>query len=217
MQTLSRHLIILLLAMVSLNVQAVDEAYDTVYFYDTWEQMLSMTPSSMLVSPVVEVVNPYEIDIYTTTDDYRLYDHLAATLGDSIWLISTVYLQMNFAGDSHYLCQGRLRYIPVFFSKKVAYLTCVNYGNPISPKEIQFDKQGNVVMNYYYLDFRQRKVRLVTPDVLSELLDDYHDLQMRYEGMKDYKKPEIIEDYFMKFVDQASEDLMRPFILDLTN
>ena len=40
---------------------------------------------------------------------------------------------------------------------------------------------------------------------------------MRYEGMKDYKKRPIIEDFFFQFVDRATEDLMRPFILDLTD
>ena len=57
----------------------------------------------------------------------------------------------------------------------------------------------------------------VTPEVLSRLLEDYHDLQMRYEGMKDYKKRPVIEDFFFQFVDRATEDLMRPFILDLTD
>ena len=38
---------------------------------------------------------------------------------------------------------------------------------------------------------------------------------MRYEGMKDYKKREIIEDYFFKYIDRASQDVMHPYILDL--
>ena len=40
---------------------------------------------------------------------------------------------------------------------------------------------------------------------------------MRYEGMKDYKKQEIIEDYFFRFIDRASSDVMRPYILDLVD
>ena len=58
-------------------------------------------------------------------------------------------------------------------------------------------------------------MRRVNSDYLSELLEDYHDLQMRYEGMKDYKKDYIIEDYFFKYIDRASEDFMHPNILDL--
>ena len=45
--------------------------------------------------------------------------------------------------------------------------------------------------------------------------EDYHDLQVRYEGMKDYKKPEIIEDYFYKYIDRVTGDFMKPYILDL--
>ncbi len=59
-------------------------------------------------------------------------------------------------------------------------------------------------------------MKRVTHEYLSELLEDYPDLQMRYEGMKDYKKREIIEDYFFKYIDRATEDIMRPYILDLT-
>ena len=70
-------------------------------------------------------------------------------------------------------------------------------------------------LEYYYIDFVNREVLRVTPKVLSDLLEDYHDLQMRYEGMKDYKKSEIIEDYFFKYIDRAVNDVMRPSVLDL--
>ena len=74
-----------LASWVALQAVAVEaEPRDTVYFYDTWRQMLYMEPSSMVVSPIIEAETPYAIDIYTTTSDYRLYDHMAATLGDSI-------------------------------------------------------------------------------------------------------------------------------------
>ena len=40
---------------------------------------------------------------------------------------------------------------------------------------------------------------------------------MRFEGMKNNKRNEIIEDYFYKFVDRASDDIMRPYIIDLVS
>jgi hypothetical protein len=70
-------------------------------------------------------------------------------------------------------------------------------------------------VDYYYFDFKNRELRKVSSSVLSELLEDYHDLQMRYEGMKDYKKKYMIEEFFMKYVDRASQDFMRPYIVDL--
>lgn len=209
------------LAFVSLSfLQAAavgTQQRDTVYFYDTWEQMLDMTPSSMIVSPVIEVLSPYEIDIYTSTDDYRLYDHMAASIGDSIMLISSLYLRTTFKGDKRDFNSNK--FYPVFFNEKVAYVVNLTYGEELSLKELLFgnleDTEGIPV--YYYLDFMKRRVRKVTPAVLSELLEDYHDLQMRYEGMKNYKKHEIIEDYFFKYIDRATQDFMRPYILDIAD
>ena len=40
---------------------------------------------------------------------------------------------------------------------------------------------------------------------------------MRYEGMKDYKKHEVIEDYFLKYIERASSDVLRPSVLDLVD
>jgi hypothetical protein len=70
-------------------------------------------------------------------------------------------------------------------------------------------------MSYYYIDFLNHRVKRVTHSYLSELLTDYHDLKVRYEGMKDYKKQYVIEDYFYKYIDRASDDVMHPYILDL--
>ena len=221
MRTCFRHLLIVLLFLSSLPVVAQNEwARDTVYFYDTWQQMLDREPASMLVSPIIEAETPYAIDIYTTTNDYSLYKHMAATLGDSIWLMSSEYLKrFNNEGDVGKL--DRNVFIPVFFNEKVAFLTYVGYGDNLSLLDILIgggsrDEEEFInVMDYYYIDFMHHRVNKVTPEVLSELLEDYHDLQVRYEGMKDYKKRSIIEYFFLLFVDRASQDIMRPYILDL--
>ena len=80
--------------------------------------------------------------------------------------------------------------------------------------EVSVDDESDVI-DYYYIDFVNYKVRRVNPTVLSELLRDYHDLLMRYESMKDYKKRNIIEDYFFKYIKRATDDFMHPDILDL--
>ena len=199
------------------NVARADEnnSTDTVYFYETWEQMLDMTPAVMVVSPVIEAVTPFEIDIYTTTDDYRLLNYRAASIGDSIWLVSGKYLNNAFQGDTRDFSYEK--FYPIFFNEKVAYTVSLSYDDDLSLKDILFGTTDDyeLVAVFYYMDFRNRKLKKVTPKVLSELLEDYHDLQMRYEGMKNYKKREIIEDYFYKFVDRATDDIMRPNILDL--
>ena len=207
-----------LLAVVSFsNVAHADEnnSTDTVYFYETWGQMLDMTPAVMVISPVIEAVTPFEIDIYTTSDDYRLLNYRAASIGDSIWLVSGKYLNNAFQGDTRDLSYDK--FYPIFFNEKVAYMVALSYDDDLSLKDILFGTTDDYepVAVFYYMDFRNRKLKKVTPKVLSELLEDYHDLQMRYEGMKNYKNREIIEDYFYKFVDRATDDIMRPKILDL--
>ena len=214
---------VILFAMVSwLNVHAVEEEpHDTIYFYKTWEQMLLQQPDAYLEDPFIEMESPYEIYPFVEsnkTNKLIRKEYIAASLGDSIWLINSYYLQSHFSGNVNKL-NG---YIPVFFNDKVAFFTYVGYGENLSVTQKLFgtiddDIDYSEIVDIYYIDFLNNKVLRVTPSVLSELLDSYHDLQMRYEGMKDYKKRQIIQDYFYKFVDRATDDLMRPYILDLTD
>ena len=104
----------------------------------------------------------------------------------------------------------------MFFNDKVVYLTA---NGPVTVKEVLFGNTADGFttpsMSYYYIDFLNHRVKRVTHSYLSELLEDYHDLQMRYEGMKNNKDKRIIEDYFYKYIDRATDDIMRPFIVDL--
>ena len=159
----------------------------------------------------IETITPY--DVVITTDDSRISDRVvAATLGDSIWLINTHYLRQNFGGDAKKLSD----FVPLYFNEKVAFVVS---DAAMSVKDILFGPSEDYYPegDYFYIDFQNRKVLKVTPAVLSALLEDYHDLQMRYEGMKDYKKRHIIEDYFFKYVDRATQDFMRPTILELVD
>lgn len=210
--------IILLTLVTSCSLNSLaQEPIDTVYFYDSWKQILNNIPEKMVVSPVIEDINPFEIDIYTTSNDYSLYNHVAASLGDNIWLVSGKYIRNNFKGDLRELSSAK--YYPLFFNEKVAYLLSLTINENQSLKDILFGTTDDydLVVCFYYLDFRNRSVRKVTSKVMSELLEDYHDLQMRFEGMKNNKRNEIIEDYFYKFVDRATDDIMRPYILDLVS
>jgi hypothetical protein len=69
-------------------------------------------------------------------------------------------------------------------------------------------------IDYYYIDFKYKNVKKVTHNYLSKLLEDYHDLKVRYEGMKDYKKRNIIEYFFIEYVNRATQDYMRPSITE---
>lgn len=212
-----KFIVLAAIASVSLcaTAQNVIMVHDTIYFYKTWEQMLYLQPSAYVVDPIIFAETPYEVYIETGYDEANESienDYIALSQGDSIFLINSKYVRDFFNGD----VKGFSGYIPIFFNDKVAYLT----GNgPLTVKDILFGNDSDGVTSYsqafYYIDFVNRTVKHVTHSYLSELLTDYHDLKVRYEGMKDYKKRYIIEDYFYKYIDRASQDFMRPYILDL--
>ena len=203
------------LAVASFHSHAVaGEVLDTVYFYQSWEQMMYFQPVAMLINPYIEAYTPFEVHIYS--DDQQVNRHLAETgfiavsLGDSIWLANSEYIKDNFNGDV-----GQFDgLVPLFYDEKTAFLT--NPGK-LSVKNILFGEtdEDDYNVDYFYIDFQKRKVKRVTHKYLSQLLEDYHDLQMRYEGRKDYKKHEIIEDYFFKYIDRVSQDVLKPYLLDI--
>ena len=185
--------------------EAEAEHRDTIYFFETWEQMLMNTPASIYDFPDELPPEPDEIHFHLEDDSLAHFvndKYMAAALGDSIWYINTRYLKDKFNLGT-LTKQG---YLTLFFNEKVAYLL-VFYIYPYEGYDVF----------YYYLDFQNRKVLEVDQKVLSALLEDYPDLQMRYEGMKYNKKTDIIIDYFLKFIDRASTDVLRPDILDLVD
>ena len=173
-----------------------------------------------LIDPFIYLITPYEIAIETGVEDvdYAINKtHIAATLGDSIWLINSQYLKREFTGDTKRLTE----FMPFFFSDKVAYVLYVGENENLNWKNILFGDRVETdfeeIVDYYYIDFQNKSVIKITPSSLSMLLEDYHDLQMRYEGMKDFKKREIMLDYFFKYIDRAQQDVMKPYILDVMN
>ena len=204
------------IAVFSGHAAAAEATSDTVYFYTSWQQMLDFDAEAYLVNPVYYNVNPYEI--YFETGDDRINNmieekYIAFSQGDSIWLINGQYLKDNFKGDTKHI-DG---FAPVYFNDKTAFVVSTG---PLGVKDILFgtDRDGvtSYTYSYYYIDFVNKRVNRVTHEFLSGLLEEFHDLQMRYEGMKDYKKQEIIEEYFFKYIDRASQDFMHPYIVDLT-
>ena len=207
---------LMLVAVASMSVQAIAQTEpDTLYFYKTWKQIMDLEPTAFIVNPIIDAYSPYEIYFitgYEEVDKSIQKDYMAVSQGDSIWLINSEYLKTNFKGDVN----GLNGFIPMFFNDKVVYLTA---NGPVTVKEVLFGNTADGFttpsMSYYYIDFLNHRVKRVTHSYLSELLTDFHDLKVRYEGMKDYKKQYVIEDYFYKYIDRASDDVMHPYILDL--
>ena len=115
-------LMALALAVGSLQCAAAESPpRDTIYFYDTWEQILDNRPQSMLVNPNVVVLSPYSI-VFSAYNkkiaDQIDHQHIAISMGDSIWLVNSNYLERRFVTQIDY----PMGYIPMFFNEKVAYV-----------------------------------------------------------------------------------------------
>lgn len=206
MKLIFRHIALLALAVVFSQAVTAQEAEhrDTIYFFETWEQMLMNRPVRVIDFPDDLPPEPDEIHFHLEGDSLAHFvndKYMAAALGDSNWYINSRYLKDRFNLGT----MSKQGYLSLFFNEKVAYLLVYYY---------YYDGYDT---SYYYLDFQNRKVLEVDQKVLRGLLKDYHDLQMRYEGMKYNKRPDIIENYFLKFIDRASTDAMRPDILDMVD
>ena len=209
--------VMILLALVtgsSRCVAANTLDHDTVFFYNTWEQMLTIRPVAMYVDPLLDIYTINEIYVDTGNEDVNAIirkNHLAMSVGDSLWLVNSDMLREDFKGVDRHL-NG---FVPVFFNDKTAFVTCpANY----SIRDYitgEYSGYADYEIDYFYIDFQNRVMKKITSDNLSELLEEYYDLRMRYEGTKDYKKRYVIQDYFFKFIDRYTEDLMKPYVLDL--
>ena len=185
------HIISFSFAMASLCAHAVEEPHDTLYFYVTWQQMLDMEPDTMIVDPMIDYYSPFEI--YVETKDKRVNkriknEYIAATVGDSTWVINSNYLRKRFKGDSKKL-HG---YVPLFFNEKVAYAV---------GEECVYSELGDIAFNVV--------------STVNFYIADYPDLRMRYESVYKNRRYRVVKDFFFDFIDRASEDVTRPYILDL--
>lgn len=216
MKTVKRYILLtVLVAMAAMHAAGQTEPRDTIYFYQSWQQMLDMSPAAMIVDPMIVEISPAELGIDSGFDEIndRIVDeYIALSAYDSIWFINSDYLRREFSGD----VKNVHGFAQLYFNDKTAFLVA---SAPLGLKDILMgnDSDGytSSSTDYYYIDFRKKRVERVTSGYLSELLDDYHDLLMRYEGMRDYKKSNIIKDYFFKYIDRATDDIMRPYIVDL--
>ncbi len=218
MKNFLRNILLVVVAGVSFHASAQTQSHplDTIYFYKSWAQMLYMEPSAYIVNPVIYADSDCEIYIETGNDEVNQMiedEYIAFSRDAETFYINSNYLKKEFSGDVR-VHEG---FVPLFFNDKVAFI--ISYG-PLTVKDVLFGNSGdegitNRNVDYYNINFLNNSVNRVTHEYLSLLLEDYHDLKMRYEGMKDYKKDYIIEDYFFKYIDRATDDFMHPFILDL--
>lgn len=217
--------ILTIIAVAAVSMPVVAQNYhlrhDTVYVYESWEAIFDQTPDAMLLNPDIEAFTPYDIDFTISDREQNRILHeetVALTVGDSIWLINTNWLRENFKGD----CKKMIDWVPLYFSAKVAFIEWTDYkssvgmsilGSLLGDPELFYDDPESTVGDLYMLDFDEGRVYKVDHKRLSKLLEPYHDLKVRYEGMKDYKKPYMIRTFFLEYINRLNDDPTVPFLI----
>lgn len=211
-----------IIAAFTTNAQDYHLRHDTVYVYESWESIFDQTPDAMLLNPMIDYYTPFIIDFNVPNEQNNETLHnetVALTVGDSIWLVNTSWLQQNFKGD----CKKMDFWAPLYFSAKIAFVEWKSYrastgmtilGALLGDETLFYSDPEDTDGDYYMIDFENAEVYKIDHKRLSVLLKPYRDLKIRYEGMKDYKKRYMIKYFFLEYVNRLNDDPSVPYLLD---
>ena len=207
----------------SLMAQDYHARHDSPWVYNSWQSLMEQWPDTLIINPEITAYTPYDIEFDSgrkSINKMLQSQTLAVSLGDSIWLINSDYLNRNFKGEAKKMDD----YVPFFFNSKVAFVRCVPshtslgmalLGSLIGDPDALAADPFNDPANIYWIDFNTKKVERLTHKLLSRLLSDcdYRDLQVRFEAMKDYKERSVVNYFFNEFIDRTTSDPNYPDIL----
>ena len=195
---------------------------DTVYVYQSWESILSHQPDAAYSGPIVYHNNELELRVFapdTETDSIINVKSVAVCIGDSLWMLNTAYLYQNFDMKFDWFTHD----IPLYFTPQIAF---VKYWNQY-PSEYYIRPMPNATYDriylydckasFFILDFINKSLVELNHKVLSSLLLRYPDLRCRYLGMKHYKDPEVVDFFFMEYIDRLKTDEQVLSILEQLN
>lgn len=197
--------------------QAADEAradttaYDTVYIYSNWKSIMANDPAAAYSGPIVYYNNELETEVFTSDAESQLVvdnQAIAANIGDTLWLANTNYINKVFNNKREWF----LNYIPLYFTEKIAFVKFWNgypseyYMRLMPNKKVETIFTYDCQSSFFILDFIDRQLVELNYKVLTSLLARYPDLQMRYLAMKRYKAQDVVDFYFMQYIDRLKND-----------
>ena len=184
---------------------------DTVYVYHSWESILTHQPDAAYSGPIVYHNNELEIRVFAPdahTDSIINVNSVAVCVGDTLWMLNTAYLYQNFDVKFDWFDH----FIPLYFTDKIAFVKFWNqypddyYIRPMPYNQFERVWLYDCKASFYLLDFVDRRVLQLNQKVLSSLLLRYPDLHRRYTGMKKNKDPEVVDYFFLKYIDRLKTD-----------
>lgn len=222
-KSIYRLLLIAVVAFTSLAMNAQDYhlRHDTIYVYKSWESILDQWADTILVNPEIEVYSPSDVDFFSlneAVDKMLRNEAVALAIGDTTWFVSSYWLQRNFKGQSHKMDD----WVPLYFTAKIAFvqwsrtkpsLVLSVFGGLLGDPDL-FAPAEDEYGDLYLIDFDNASLDKIDHKYLSHLLESYPDLQRRYLMMKDYKKPYIIQSFFIDYINRLNDDPTVPFIVE---
>lgn len=178
-------------------VDSVQEI-DTVYIYHDWKAVLSHSPVAAFSGPIVYQNNELETEIFTPDPEPQfIIDNqaLAICVGDTLWLASANYLNTHFKQQRKWF----RNYMPLYFTEKIAF---VQFWNDDPEKTFIYDFHPS----FFIIDFIGKQLVELNYKVLTSLLARYPDLQCRYLGMKKFKERDVVDFFFMQYIDRLNKD-----------
>ena len=191
--------------------------HDSLMVYQSWESIFNGIADTLIMNPEVLMYTPYDIEfdgIRKNINKMLKDETVAVALGDSLWFVNTNWLKKNFKGESKHMSH----YVPLYFSAKVAFVQWAG-SSSLGWRFLEAMRNGEATADeynkpgmIYLINFENGLVEKVDSKKLSELLSDYPDLQRRYESMRDYDKPYIINDFFLQYVQRLGQDPSVPYL-----
>lgn len=206
------------------------ESNDTVMVYNSWNAIFEGVADTVLINPEFVIRSPYDFEFQSNVKGDKVTKKMlkektvAVAVGDTLWLINTDYLKHHFKGDTKPL----KRYAPMYFSGKIVFVqhlvTSLSFGQQVLAGLAGglvglglFEEVEDVTRPapFYMLDFGGKMVYKVDSELLHELLEDYPDLQRRYEQMRDWRETYMINEFFLDYVNRLDDDPSYPWLENL--
>ncbi|MCQ2291235.1 MAG: hypothetical protein MJZ63_08200 [Muribaculaceae bacterium] len=171
---------------------------DTVYIYHDWKAVLSHSPVAAYSGQIVYQNDELETVIFTPDPEPQFVidnQALAVCVGDSLWLASANYLNTHFKQQRKWF----RNYMPLYFTEKIAF---VQFWNDDPEKTFIYDFHPS----FFIIDFVGKQLVELNYKVLTSLLARYPDLQCRYLGMKKFKERDVVDFFFMQYIDRLNKD-----------
>lgn len=224
----SPHKLITLIIAASVAATAMHAASraERAYVYYSWQSVMQHQSDTVIEPIAVKLHSAYDMEVTPAgkadkTAKKLLKDKaLAVAINDSLWLVNSKRLRAEYTGLAlPYLSN----YLPLYFNSKIIY-TQYSSGSDNSllydlasrvDNDMTLTQALQALTSYSFnydnaylliIDPAKLTVDILTSDLFSQMLTPYLPLRKRYEAMRYYQEPLIINYHFLQYIDLITRD-----------